>query len=81
MYAGNPRTLKRITEVWVPELQRLGVKVPLLLVGCKSDLRPHDQNMQQVCSYQLFKVVKEIKRLFALRATSPPDTLNVEARA
>ncbi|CAL8465634.1 g5170 [Coccomyxa elongata] len=45
---GSPRTLKRVTEVWVPELQRLGVKVPLLLVGCKSDLRPQDQNMQQV---------------------------------
>ncbi len=49
--SGNPRTLNRITEVWVPELQRLGVKVPLLLVGCKSDLRPQDQNMQQVSSY------------------------------
>ena len=56
---GSPRTLKRVTEVWVPELQRLGVKVPLLLVGCKSDLRPQDQNMQQVripstTSYSIF---------------------------
>ncbi|BDA51482.1 mitochondrial Rho GTPase 2 [Coccomyxa sp. Obi] len=57
---GNPRTLKRITEVWVPELQRLGVKVPLLLVGCKSDLRPQDQNMQQVVVPVLAKC-KEIE--------------------
>ncbi|EIE18377.1 hypothetical protein COCSUDRAFT_38657 [Coccomyxa subellipsoidea C-169] len=57
---GNPRTLNRITEVWVPELQRLGVKVPLLLVGCKSDLRPQDQNMQQVVVPVLAKC-KEIE--------------------
>ena len=45
--AGKPATLRRVSEAWVPELQRLGVRVPLLLVGCKSDLRPAGQNLHQ----------------------------------
>jgi hypothetical protein len=32
----------------VPEMARLGVRVPLLLVGCKSDLRAPQQSLHQV---------------------------------
>ena len=35
---------------WMPELQRLGVTVPTVLVGCKSDLKPMEQHLQQVCA-------------------------------
>ncbi len=41
-------TLKRITTHWMPELRRLGVHVPVMLVGCKSDIRPADQTLHQV---------------------------------
>ena len=47
-HAGRPQTLKRISEVWVPELQRMEVEVPFLLVGCKSDIRQQGQTLQQV---------------------------------
>ena len=46
--AGRPLSLKRISDSWVPELQRMGVEVPYLLVGCKSDLRQPGQTLQQV---------------------------------
>ncbi|CAL5224037.1 g6659 [Coccomyxa viridis] len=45
--SGRPQSLKRISDSWVPELQRMGVEVPYLLVGCKSDLRQPGQTLQQ----------------------------------
>ena len=32
----------------MPELQRMEADVPILLVGCKSDLRQPGQSLQQV---------------------------------
>ena len=49
--AGRPQSLKRISDSWVPELQRMGVEVPYLLVGCKSDVRPPGQTLQQVGAF------------------------------
>ena len=46
--AGHPQSLSRINDSWVPELQRMGMEVPYLLVGCKSDLRQPGQTLQQV---------------------------------
>ncbi|EFN55684.1 hypothetical protein CHLNCDRAFT_133936 [Chlorella variabilis] len=37
--ADRPGTLRRISSYWMPELRRLGVHVPVMLVGCKSDVR------------------------------------------
>ncbi|KAK9945314.1 hypothetical protein M0R45_010835 [Rubus argutus] len=46
----QPMTLTRISSYWLPELHRLEVKVPVILVGCKLDLRDeHDPiSMEQV---------------------------------
>ena len=41
-------TLKRVSTYWMPELRRLGVHVPVMLVGCKSDIRPADKTLHQV---------------------------------
>lgn len=41
-------TLRRVSSYWMPELKRLNVNVPVLLVGCKSDLRGADQTIHQV---------------------------------
>jgi GTPase SAR1 family protein len=47
--AGRSVTLDRVTTYWMPELQRLGVQVPVILVGCKSDLRvTNDHHLQHV---------------------------------
>lgn len=40
-------SLRRISSYWMPELKRLNVKVPVLLVGCKSDLRPADESLHK----------------------------------
>lgn len=44
----KPNTLRRVSSHWMPELRRLGLTVPILLVGCKSDIRPADQTLHQV---------------------------------
>lgn len=31
-------TLRRVHSYWLPELQRLNVVVPIILVGCKNDI-------------------------------------------
>ena len=43
----KPQTLRRVSSHWLPELKRLGVAVPVILVGCKSDERPADQSLHQ----------------------------------
>ena len=51
----NTATLRRVSSYWMPELRRLGVHVPVMLVGCKSDVRPADQSLHQVgvrCVYE-----------------------------
>nr|CAD1817115.1 unnamed protein product [Ananas comosus var. bracteatus] len=35
----RPATLDRLTTYWLPELRRLEVQVPVIVVGCKLDLR------------------------------------------
>jgi hypothetical protein len=44
----RPNTLRRISSYWMPELRRLGVNVPVMLVGCKSDVRPADRSLHEV---------------------------------
>lgn len=36
---GRLATLERVSSYWMPELQRLRIKVPIILVACKSDVR------------------------------------------
>ena len=44
----KPSTLRRVSSYWMPELRRLGVHVPVMLVGCKSDVRPVDRTLHEV---------------------------------
>lgn len=44
----RPASLRRISTHWMPELRRLNVTCPVMLVGCKSDERPADQSLHQV---------------------------------
>ncbi|PRW57931.1 mitochondrial Rho GTPase 1-like isoform A [Chlorella sorokiniana] len=43
----KPGTLRRVSSYWMPELRRLGVHVPVMLVGCKSDVRPADRSLHE----------------------------------
>ncbi|KAK9062263.1 hypothetical protein SSX86_019449 [Deinandra increscens subsp. villosa] len=39
----EPSTLDRLSTFWLPELRRLEVKVPIIVAGCKLDLRDEQQ--------------------------------------
>ncbi|OVA05494.1 Small GTPase superfamily [Macleaya cordata] len=47
----QPATLDRLSTFWLPELRRLEVKVPVIVVGCKLDAREDTQvSLEQVMS-------------------------------
>lgn len=48
----QPETLDRLSTFWLPELRRLEVRVPVIVVGCKLDLRDelHQVSLEQVMS-------------------------------
>ncbi|XP_076929712.1 mitochondrial Rho GTPase 1-like [Bidens hawaiensis] len=39
----EPSTLDRLSTFWLPELRRLEVKIPVIVAGCKLDLRDEQQ--------------------------------------
>ena len=44
----NQDSLTHIEEKWVPELRHYGRKVPIILVGCKKDLRTNKGSKEEV---------------------------------
>lgn len=48
----KPESLDRLSTFWLPLLRRLEVKVPVIVVGCKLDLRDENQqvSLEQVMS-------------------------------
>ncbi|XP_047310563.1 mitochondrial Rho GTPase 1-like [Impatiens glandulifera] len=48
----QPSTLDKLSTFWLPELRQLEVKVPVILVGCKLDLRDeqHPVTLEHVMS-------------------------------
>ncbi|XP_010535310.1 PREDICTED: mitochondrial Rho GTPase 2-like [Tarenaya hassleriana] len=46
----QPGTLDRLTSYWLPELRRLEIKAPVIVVGCKLDLRDerHPVSLEQI---------------------------------
>ncbi|KAF7831187.1 mitochondrial Rho GTPase 1-like [Senna tora] len=53
-----PETLERLCTFWLPQLRKLEVKVPVIVVGCKQDLK--DENQQ----VSLDQVMSPITRQF-----------------
>jgi Rho-related BTB domain-containing protein 1/2 len=47
----NPNSLKNVKLVWYPEVRRFCPNTPVLLVGCKNDLRFtfRDEQYQRYC--------------------------------
>ncbi|KAF6147769.1 hypothetical protein GIB67_006742, partial [Kingdonia uniflora] len=47
----KPSSFHRLSSFWLPELRRLKVKVPIIVVGCKLDLRNDTQvSLEQIVS-------------------------------
>ncbi|KAM1169378.1 hypothetical protein ACFX13_031881 [Malus domestica] len=68
----QPMTLTRLTTYWLLELRHLEVKVPVILVGCKLDLRnPQEQmSMEQVMS-PIMHQFREIQTCIECSASAP----------
>ncbi|RRT45223.1 hypothetical protein B296_00053173 [Ensete ventricosum] len=66
----RPSTLDRLSTYWLPELRRLEVKVPVIVVGCKLDLRDEQQvSLEQVMSpiMQQYREIETCIECSALR--------------
>ncbi|XP_052193595.1 mitochondrial Rho GTPase 1-like [Diospyros lotus] len=73
----QPATLDRLSTFWLPELRRLEVKVPVIVVGCKLDLRD-DQDpviLEQVMSpiMQQFKEIETCMECSAFKHIQIPE--------
>ncbi|KAM7280608.1 hypothetical protein ACFE04_007742 [Oxalis oulophora] len=67
----DPTTLIRLSDFWLPKLRALEVKVPVIVVGCKLDLRPenHQVSLEQVMSpiMQNFREIETCIECSAIR--------------
>ncbi|XP_064951043.1 mitochondrial Rho GTPase 1-like isoform X4 [Musa acuminata AAA Group] len=66
----RPSTLDRLSTYWLPELRRLEAKVPVIVVGCKLDLRDEQQvSLEQVMSpiMQQYREIETCIECSALR--------------
>ncbi|XP_052187372.1 mitochondrial Rho GTPase 1-like isoform X2 [Diospyros lotus] len=73
----QPATLDRLSAFWLPELRRLEVKVPVIVVGCKLDLRDDQQtvNLEQVMSpiMQQFREIETCIECSAIKQIQIPE--------
>ncbi|KAK9050430.1 hypothetical protein SSX86_030600, partial [Deinandra increscens subsp. villosa] len=51
-------TFDRLSTFWLPELRRLGVKVPVIVAGCKVDLRDEQQAVSLKPVMQQFREIE-----------------------
>ncbi|XP_058076938.1 mitochondrial Rho GTPase 1-like [Magnolia sinica] len=57
----EPATLDRLSTYWLPELRRLDVKVPVIVVGCKLDLREEQQVSLELVMSPIMQQFREIE--------------------
>ncbi|KAH7525086.1 hypothetical protein FEM48_Zijuj06G0187700 [Ziziphus jujuba var. spinosa] len=46
---GDLKTLAKLSDIWIPGLDRLQVKAPIMLVGCKADLKEKGLDLNRKC--------------------------------
>ncbi|CAL5339593.1 unnamed protein product [Camellia sinensis] len=81
----QPATLDRLSTFWLPELRRLEVKVPVIVVGCKLDLRD-DHNpvsLEQVMSpiMQQFREIETCIECSAFKLIQIPEVFYYAQKA
>ncbi|XP_058083683.1 mitochondrial Rho GTPase 1-like isoform X3 [Magnolia sinica] len=81
----QPSTLDRLSTFWLPELRRLEVKVPVIVVGCKLDLRDEQQqvSLEQVMSpiMQQFREIETCIECSALKQVQVPEVFYYAQKA
>ncbi|KAK1294991.1 Rac-like GTP-binding protein RAC2 [Acorus calamus] len=81
----RPATLERLSTYWLPKLRRLEVKVPIIVVGCKLDLRDELQQMslEQAMSpiMQQFREIETCIECSALKQIQVPEVFYYAQKA
>ncbi|XVE73150.1 hypothetical protein DITRI_Ditri11bG0094100 [Diplodiscus trichospermus] len=74
----QPMTLSRLSTFWLPELRKLEVKAPVIVVGCKLDLRDELQpmNLEQVMA-PIMQQFKEIETCIECSSATQIQVLDV----
>ncbi|KAK3200273.1 hypothetical protein Dsin_023688 [Dipteronia sinensis] len=81
----RPETLDGLSTFWLPELRRLEVKVPVIVVGCKLDLRDenHQVSLEQVMMpiMQQFREIETCIECSALKQIQIPEVFYYAQKA
>ncbi|MQM18319.1 hypothetical protein Taro_051310, partial [Colocasia esculenta] len=80
----RPATLERLSSYWLPELRRLDVKVPVIVVGCKLDLRDEQQlSLEQLMApiMQRFREIETCIECSALKQIQVPEVFYYAQKA
>ncbi|KAI9186941.1 hypothetical protein LWI28_022501 [Acer negundo] len=81
----RPETLDGLSTYWLPELRRLEVKVPVIVVGCKLDLRDenHQVSLEQVMMpiMQQFREIETCIECSALKQIQIPEVFYYAQKA
>ncbi|XP_042517716.1 mitochondrial Rho GTPase 1-like [Macadamia integrifolia] len=80
----DPATLDRLSTFWLPELRRLEVKVPVIVVGCKLDLRDEQPvSLEQVMLpiMQQFREIETCIECSALNLIQVPEVFYYAQKA
>ncbi|CAA2993949.1 mitochondrial Rho GTPase 1 [Olea europaea subsp. europaea] len=81
----RPETLDRLSTFWLPELRRLEVKVPVIVVGCMLDKRAdqHPVSLEQVMSpiMQQFREIETCIECSALNHIQIPEVFYYAQKA
>ncbi|XP_050380342.1 mitochondrial Rho GTPase 1-like [Argentina anserina] len=81
----QPQTLDRLSTFWLPKLRQLEVKVPVIVVGCKLDLRDENQqvSLEQVMSpiMQQFREIETCIECSAFKHIQIPEVFYYAQKA
>ncbi|XP_038709777.1 mitochondrial Rho GTPase 2 [Tripterygium wilfordii] len=81
----QPRTLSRLTSFWLLELRRLEVNVPVIVAGCKLDLRDENQQMSleqaMAPTMQQFREIETCIECSAATLVQVPDVFYYAQKA
>ncbi|KAH0994813.1 hypothetical protein GBA52_018677 [Prunus armeniaca] len=81
----QPQTLDRLSTFWLPKLRQLEVKVPVIVVGCRLDLRDENQqvSLEQVMSpiMQQFREIETCIECSAFKHIQIPEVFYYAQKA
>lgn len=81
----KPETLNRLQTFWIPECRRLKVKVPVIVVGCKLDLRDehYPMSLEQVMApiMQQFREIETCIECSAANLVQVPEVFYYAQKA